>query len=294
MKKCRVASGRMRAPLRGALAAVLTLYLFNIYPKVCCGEGSVSSGNLSIDALFDFEVPVEVISQGVIDGYGELPDNFEDTMEGIFERNGWSAGWGELTESQWEGYDIPTNGMVLVGNTNVGGYNMRVPVGVFDQYGSNLLNRVLSTNASLSGTNLLPSLPSVGIDSLPRVWSYFSLDAPPDASVGLPSSPLVNGVFNSSFWVDHLSMSALQSFDGGALDSAVRNLPRDGVFAWVLPTYVGICDGVVLWVSEHSNGIRPYVRFVAVILYWVALYRFFIKRVVFVVEAVFSGTGESD
>lgn len=289
----RLQRGTARAALRRAAVAVLTLYVFNIYPRCCFADGTnIPSGNLSIDALFDFEVPVDVVQAGVSNGIGDLlPDSWEDTMEGIMERNGWNNGFEELSESEW---GVSTNGFLSFGLSD--GPRVFVDSDFLDGIDDTFLALALSTNVYSPGNSAsIGSLPSISsnVDLLTGVFAYFSEDAPPADPLGLPDSPLVSDsdtLFADSFWVSQLSMQSLVNFDGGHLDSVLRSLPQDGVFAWVVPFWVGTLDEVIFFVHDHPNGVRPYVRFVAVILYWVALYRFFIKRVVFTVQACFEGT----
>ncbi len=256
-------------------------------------EPPLNPGSLTVDALFDFSVPVEVIAEGVSQGvgdlstnlFGEFPDDFEDRMEGIYERNGWANGWEALTEAEW---GLSTNDMVRVGDTN--GPSFWLDSTFWDGISPEFVNAATAPVSAPSNDVPISSLPVVDFELLSDVWGYLDDDAPPSSTIGQPSQGVVKDALFSDFWVTSLTASALEDFDGGHLATYIRSIPSDSMLYVIKPAYFSTCAEVTTWVSQHANGFRPYVRVVAVFLYWVALYRFLVKRVVFTIQACFEGS----
>ena len=282
---------RLRALWARTASALLTLSLVNNYPMTVRGQ-ELEFGDLTVDALFDFEVPVTVVSNGVSDAFLGLEDaevewdadRAPDAYAALLESVGADPHeW--LTESYWSA--TSTNGMQQFGGTNVG-WTEYVDRSL--DLGGDISAAVVSPT-QFNGGVWVSSLPMLDLGALSEAWDKFGDEQPGDNPAGVVEidTPLVAGALNQNFWISTCTLQMLWEFDGGHFDSWVGSIVDSDTpyLAWVRPAWRGICQRMKQFFDENPNGIRPYIRFVSVLLYWVAAYRYFVKRLVFVIETVF-------
>lgn len=281
---------RLRALWARTALAVLTLSLVNIYPTSALADVE-NPGQLSVDALFDFEVPVSVVSNGVADAFLGLedaevewdedraPDQYEALLESVgINPNEW------LTETYWSA--LSTNGMQQFGGTNVGWTEF---VDSSLDLGGDV-SAAVSAPTNFAGEDPIHSLPDNALEELSSFWDFLGNDSPPPGLGDMMiQTPLVTDPFPSDFWKRSCTIEMIWNFDGGYFDSWVGSIVDSDTpyLAWVRPAWSGICRRLKEFFDAHPQGTRPYLRFVAVVLYWVAAYRYFVKRLVFVIETVF-------
>lgn len=276
--------GKRRPLLGAALAVFLTLYPVNKSSAQSDWEPSTNVG-FQIDALFDFEVPITVVETGVEWGvtsaFTNIPDDFLDSLDSVYEGAGWSDGW---ENADW---GISTNGFSRLGSSGA--------FATVDPFFTNGLSSVVVGSAVsprqdlIGGGSSVGVLPSVGLDSLDGVWSsYLSSDSPSEPFV--VDNPVISGFLPSGFWVTSLSKSDLQNFDGGSLNAWIHTISADGLLGWLPDAWDGTCTNFVEMVNSRvPTGLRKYVQLACVLLYWVSLYRLLLKRLVLCVQACFSG-----
>lgn len=282
---------RLRALGARTALALLTLSVVNNYPIPACGQ-ELEFGDLSVDALFDFEVPVSVVSNGVSDAFSGLEDaevewdedRAPDAYAALLESVGVNPDeW--LSESYWSA--LSTNGMQKYGGTNVG----------WTEYVDRSLDLGGDVSAAVSapvdfeGDAPINSLPNNSFAELPSFWGLLGDATPPNGSFGdmVIETPLITDPMPSDFWKTSCTIEMIWGFDGGYFDSWVGSIVDSDTpyLAWVRPAWSGICRRLKEFFDAHPQGTRPYLRFVAVVMYWLAAYRYFVKRLVFVIETVF-------
>lgn len=265
-------------------AAILTLSVVNIYPTFAQtgSDGTGTNEGVYIDALFDFDVPVTVVSTGVFEGvsfsFGEtsLDEDDYDEFDSSIER--WT---GQTSSEYFEEADFSngsTNGLVVWD-------------GWFLELDTNLWrgsSAAWSAPTNFGGADPIPTLPNVNFDLLSGVWSYLDADAPPEQSV--IQQPLITDAIIGNFWLDSCNAGDILNADGGILYNYVSSIDTEAYpyLAWLYPAVTGVADKLQIFFRDNPLGFRPYMRFVAVVLYWIAMYRYLVKRVVFVVEVCFT------
>lgn len=281
---------RLRALWARTASALLTLSLVNNYPIPASGQ-ELEFGDLTVDALFDFEVPVSVVSNGVSDAFSGLEDaevewdedRAPDAYAALLESVGADPDeW--LSESYWSA--TSTNGMQMFGGTNVG-WTEYVDRSL-DLGGDVSAAVVAPTN--FQGDTPIKSLPDMYGTDMEEILDYLgNANAPGDFGFIPIETPLIADAFPSDFWKQQCTIEMIWGFDGGGFDSWVGSIVDSDTpyLAWVRPAWSGICRRLKEFFDAHPNGTRPYLRFVAVVFYWVAAYRYFVKRIVFVIETVF-------
>lgn len=280
---------RLRALRARTALACLTLSLVNNYPMLALGQ-ELEFGDLSVDALFDFEVPVSVVSNGVDDAFSGLADEdvewdedrAPDAYAALLESVGADPDeW--LSESYWSA--TSTNGMQKFGGTNVG-WTEYVDRSL-DLGGD--ISAAVASPSNFNGTMPIDSLPDMYVDELPDFFVWLDRASPPESFGTVLSTPVISDAFPSDFWLSQCTIDMIWGFDGGGFDAWVGSIVDSDTpyLAWVRPAWSGICRRLKEFFDAHPNGTRPYLRFVAVVLYWVAAYRYFVKRIVFVIETVF-------
>lgn len=281
---------RLRALWARTASALLTLSIVNNYPMTARGQ-ELEFGDLTVDALFDFEVPVSVVSNGVSDAFEGLQDaevewdedRAPDAYAALLESVGADPQeW--LTESYWSA--TSTNGMQQFGGTNVG-WTEYVDRSL-DLGGDISAAVVAPTN--FQGDTPIKSLPDNALDELSSFWDFLGNDSPPPGFGDvMVQTPLITDPMPSDFWRRQCTIEMIWNFDWGYFDSWVGSIVDSDTpyLAWVRPAWSGICRKLKEFFDAHPNGTRPYLRFVAVVLYWLAAYRYFVKRIVFVIETVF-------
>lgn len=267
-------TGPCHRALQGAVVlALLTLYLVNIYPSFAQDEGDIT---VSVDALFDFEVPVTVISNGVGLALATAltPPNDLDDAEIMMDNLSSTIGSTYYTDSA----------LSSLGNSTYAAY---IPSLSTAQYSRAVLNLATNDQSLSIGQGVpTPILGTFGLASLNELPStLLSGDSP--ASVSLGTINPVSASFPSSFFVSELTVDACKSIDGGRLASAVQGIDADGFLGWLRrgyePALTTWCNFVnQSWLSNITRGAS---KVVCILLFWFLAYKFVLSKIFLIIDS---------
>lgn len=258
-------------PVGWVPAVLLTLSTVNIYPTLAQEGGSGVPG-IGIDALFDFEVPVTVISNGVLDAFETEPQGWFDP---------------DYVYTNLVGdFDASVSNSSLLFDFG-GGY--RAPVeSVMYSYSSNVVE-LASTNASASlvGSGVASGIAGTfNSASLQGIAVMVQQDTPSALSLGV-SDPLAGTSPGAGFWVQTLTPAAIKAIDGGRLAERISAIDRDGFLGWLARGYE---PGLQTWCDFVNQSwlqavVRGASKLVCVLLFWLLAYRFVLTKIFLIIDS---------
>lgn len=273
---------RWKAPARRALQgaaglALLTLSIVNIYPNSALAEGGDGGGgtptpSISVDALFDFEVPVSVISNGVYQAIQAKGD--EDDPEAMMDN------LSETISMTYANY----SDLASFGDHD---YAARIPLLSTTQYTEAVFDLASEDQSSRIGQgSSTPILGTFGLGTLNAMpSSLLGSDSP--VSVNLGTIDPIAGASAPSFFVTSLTVEACKAIDGGRLAAAVQGIDADGFLGWLRrgyePALTTWCNFVnQQWLSNITRGAS---KVVCILLFWFLAYRFVLGKLFLIIDS---------
>lgn len=277
-----------RALARGALAVLLTLYVFNIYPKSSYGV------DVEVENIFDFTVPIGVVETGVVRSLiGEMTvedfENFADEMRPAF-TNFYNE---QYINDDWisvapyaQGYN--TNSvLVTAGDGLLTGTNL-----IFNSFGSSYSDGAIMAAAS-PDTNVLYQSDSIPWLNLPDIDDQMVLVeegyTDPFPTAFEDAETQLKGLRPShEFFLRDIDSNILSTFDGGLIDSVAESIGSDSILAWFPPAWNQTKIRLASILQEHRFVMRNIIGPLSCFLYVFMCFRWWLRRIFFVFE-VFSG-----
>lgn len=277
-----------RALARGALAVLLTLYLFNIYPKVSFGV------DVEVENIFDFSVPVGIVETGVVRSLiGELTEeDFSHMAEQM--RPAFTNFYNDqYIDDDWisvapyaQGYN--TNSVfVTAGDGLENGTNL-----IFNTFGTSYSDGAIQA-AAAPDTNVLFQSQDVLWLGIPDIEDQMLLvaegyDVPFPTAFEEADVQLRGLRPDNQFFLNDITPDILATFDGGLLDSIAEEIDEESILAWFPSAWEEVKTKLALILHNHRYVMRNIIGPLSCFLYVFMCFRWWLRRIFFVFE-VFSG-----
>lgn len=266
---------------RAATIAALTLYYVH---------KSALAVDVEVENIFDFTVPVSVISNGVWGAeanlwFGQVPDGWDgDDIVNYMYTN---------TDRMFEDLDtVITNndfydtlGDFRIGDSN---YYLAAPPII-----TNILSLSAIEAATGESTVVLGSGPSsgrvssFGFGTLNTIPSLVENEAAPSAFTGGIVQP-ISLAGPSSFFVQSLTVDALENIDGGRFSSLVSSISQDSILYWLHESYPSILSNIADFMNQSwiSHAVRTVSKIGALACFFILAYKFCISKMWLIIDAV--------
>lgn len=281
---------RLARAASAACAGALTLYVFNIYPDV---SFSSEVDWLTIDQVFDFQVPSAVITTGVVDALETYSNDWAEVVDVYTNQIDWSFLASAVTNTNWWAtrewygntnvfYHVRTNeSPLLSGDLNVAGLSPQAVRFAFD--GSNAISHLQHGEP----------LPWLTVPSF-QDYDLSSTDLPADNPFE-SANPLIRGLSPPSGWfLESLPNGALYDAVFGPWETEISHLTSytfNGVhpFGYLSDLLSTSCDNLQLIIGDSRVSPRRLLALVFSLFNVFLIFRWWLWRL-FLIWGIITGT----